>query len=353
MRTFLRLAVAVIGWILVATFAGAYSAYYVRPGALWWLQVLALGLPLITVALIPMVVVSFLAKRHRLATVQLVALALFALRHAPFGLLDKSEDIDENATVRVLTFNTQGGRGYDNGMDAGVISMVREHQPDLICLQEFGAEEARARRGTPARQLSEMNYRQVATIPPDRRETQRPIYSRYPVVEKQYMPLTEGVESYALRAVLRGPDGDFGVYNIHLRGFSSARPWMGNGNVLDPRDWAVFFRTSGGAYISRAREAAKLREYLDQESLPFIVCGDMNSTSNQWTYHRIADGLRDVFEIAGDGWGKTYHARVPVVRIDYVFASKDWDVHSARVLRAGKSDHRPLLAEIGLKRTAP
>lgn len=349
MRTFLRLIVAILGWLLVATFAGAYAGYYVHPDWLWWLQVLALGLPMITVLLVPMTIVAFVVNRRRLAVVLLVALVLFGLRHAPFGLLDTREPIDESTSLRVLTFNTQGGKAYSPGADSGVVAIVEEYKPDLVCLQEFGAIESNGRPGTPIRSLVSMGYRQAATIPPDRRETQRPVVSRFPVVSTEYLPLTGGVESYALRAVLRGDAGEFGVYNVHLKGFSSARPWRDGRNVLDPRNWARFFRTSGGAYIVRAREAAKLRQYLEEETLPFLVCGDFNSTSDQWTYHHIADDLKDAFEIAGDGWGKTYHARIPVVRIDYILTSKDWDVHAAEVLKRGASDHRPVIAELGLR----
>ncbi|HEX7072274.1 MAG TPA: endonuclease/exonuclease/phosphatase family protein [Rhodothermales bacterium] len=349
MHRFLRLIVPVVGWLVTIAFAGAYAAYYVRPGWLWWLQVLALAMPFIVMLLFVTTLAAFSVKKRLLGFVQIGALILIGLRNAPFGLLEREPAEAGLAPIEVLTYNTHGGMGYWAGEDGGVIDLVKSVAPDVACLQEFGAEAGRGGPGTASVAFSGLGYRQVTRMPRGRRETKRPILSRFAVRESQYLPLSQGDESYAVRAVLESDSGTFSVYNVHLRGFSPNRPWREGGNVLDPRDWIEFFRSSGGAYVSRAHEAARLREYLDQETHPFLVCGDFNSTPNQWTYHRIAAGLKDAFQVAGEGWGKTYHARLPIVRIDFVFASNDWEILSADVLDTGISDHRAVVAVLGLR----
>lgn len=349
MFSFLRLLVVITGWLVSAVFVGAYAAYYVRPGALWWFQVLALGLPALTVLLVPLAIGSFVLKHRMLGAVQVLLLLLFLLRHAPFGLMNGEVSAEGATPVRILTYNTHGGVGYVGGGDAGVVKLVQETDPDVVCLQEFGAESARARPGTASRELDGLGYRHIAPSPEGRRETRRPILTRLPIEETALLPLSGGAESYATRAVVQGENGPFSIYNVHLVGFSSDRPWRGPSSILDPRDWLSFFRNSGGAYILRAEEASALREHLDVEELPHVVCGDFNTTSNQWAYHHVTDNLQDTFELAGEGWGKTYHARLPVVRIDYVFASQDWNVITSDVLTTGASDHRAVLAELELQ----
>ena len=223
--------------------------------------------------------------------------------------------------------------------------MVAENRPHVVCLQEFGAEAGGTRSGpgTAANMLEEMGYRQAAMTPAGRRETRRPILTSLDVADAASVPLTQRQESYLARASLVSPHGRFAVYNVHLLGFSGARPWR-EGNVLDPRDWARFFRGSAGAFVARAREVVALNALLEQEETPFILCGDFNSTSNQWAYRHIANGRQDAFEIAGEGWGKTYHRRLPVVRIDYIFASEGWRVLSSDVLSTGTSDHLAVIA---------
>ena len=346
---FLRMVVAFLGWILVLIFAGAYAGYYVPPTWVWWFQVLALALPIVTLALIPLAVASFLVRRPRLAFVQIAAILLYLLRHAPFGLLDRSPEDAGVQSISMLTYNTHGASGYLPGDASRLIDVVREADADVVCLQEFGAEARSARPGTTHRALIGMGYRLVATVPEGRRETQRPIFSRLPVEHSELLPLSESDESYAVRAVLQEGSDTFSVYNVHLVGFSSDRPWRGSGNVFDPRDWFDFFRRSGSAYIDRSHEARALREHLANERHPYLVCGDFNSTSNQWAYRRVAGDLQDAFRMTGDGWGKTYHARMPIVRIDYVFASPEWKVLWSDVLDSGGSDHRPVVARLGMR----
>jgi endonuclease/exonuclease/phosphatase family metal-dependent hydrolase len=352
MHRFLRMIVPVVGWLVTIAFAGAYAAYYLRPGLLWWLQVLALGMPILVLLLVVTMIGAFSVRSRTLGFVQIAALVLVGLRNAPFGLLEREPAEAGLPPVEVLTYNTHGGMGYWAGEDGGVIDLVESVAPDVACLQEFGAEVGRGGPGTAAVAFRGLGYRQVTRMPRGRRETKRPILSRFPVRESSYLPLTQGEESYAVRAVLESEQGPFSVYNVHLRGFSPNRPWREGGSVLDPRDWIAFFQTSGGAYVARANEAARLRQYVEEETHPFLICGDFNSTSNQWTYHRIAAGLKDAFQVAGEGWGKTYHTKLPVVRIDYVFASGDWEILSADVLHTGISDHRAVVATLGL-RAAP
>ena len=349
MHRILRLIVLIFGWLLVAAFAGAYAAYYVPPTWIWWLQVLGLALPVITVLLVPITVAAFLVPGSRLRYVLLAALVLVALRHAPFGLLDHEELPTGVQPMRILTYNTHGGSGYAPGGDNGVLDLVENQKPDIICLQEFGAEAARAQPGTAARALSTLGYRQVTRMPEGRRETKRPILTRYAVKSSEHLSLAPGHESYAVRALLQGDAAVFSVYNVHLRGFSAERPWRGEGSVLHPGEWLDFFRTSGGAYVARTREAMRLREILSAEEHPFLVCGDLNSTSNQWAYQHLAADLQDAFQVAGDGWGKTYHTRIPIVRIDYVLASSHWQILSAEVMDATASDHRALVADVSLR----
>mgnify|MGYP006177651277 CR=1 FL=1 len=93
-----------------------------------------------------------------------------------------------------------------------------------------------------------------------------------------------------------------------------------------------------------------LREHVQHpviQGLIVLVVGDFNSTMHHWEYRQVARGLRNVFTMRGRAWGATYHAALPLVRIDHILASPEWEVVSARVPTAHAfSDHRPVVARL-------
>ncbi len=93
---------------------------------------------------------------------------------------------------------------------------------------------------------------------------------------------------------------------------------------------------------------------------PAILMGDFNSTDQTTQYNMVVDaGLSDSFREAGWGLGLTYPQRrlqagsinLPrAVRIDYIFHTDDFTAIHAWVGPDGGSDHRPILAELTLRR---
>ncbi|MEP0548323.1 MAG: endonuclease/exonuclease/phosphatase family protein [Rhodothermales bacterium] len=142
------------------------------------------------------------------------------------------------------------------------------------------------------------------------------------------------------------------VYSVHMHSFSGERPWKrvgGERHVFSLSAWYRALRSYRADFRIRAEQAREFRRVLESEPHPFIVCGDLNSTPYHWAYAHLAAPLQDAFKGAGSGWGGTYHARLPLVRIDYVLASKEWEVRAARVDKNVASDHRPLVAELALR----
>jgi len=349
MSRVLGLVVSMLGWLSLIAFAGAYLGYYVPPEALWSLQILALALPVIVLALIPLTILSFVTGHARLGIAQVVAVLLFALRHIPFGFVGTEDAADAPDAIQLLTYNSKAGNTA-RSEDSSLVDLFEAINPDVACLQEYLVIPTRSDRipaGMLSRAFYSMGYQTATGVSPSQPETRRPILTRFPIVEEEILSLGRATQSYAVRAVLSGPGGDFAVYNLHFQGFTADRPWRG-GSVLSAGDWIDFFQKSRGAYLSRATEARALRVHLESEPNPFLVCGDLNTTSNHWDYRHIARGLYDAFERAGEGWGKTYHARFPIVRIDYVLASSTWSVMSSEVHGPLSSDHRPLTATLRL-----
>ena len=77
-----------------------------------------------------------------------------------------------------------------------------------------------------------------------------------------------------------------------------------------------------------------------------VLLGDLNGTMDDRAFAPLTSQLRSAQEVAGDGFGFTWPASFPVLRIDQILV-KGVEPHSSWVLPANGSDHRPVEARIG------
>jgi vancomycin resistance protein VanJ len=76
-----------------------------------------------------------------------------------------------------------------------------------------------------------------------------------------------------------------------------------------------------------------------------VLLGDMNGTMDDRSFADITSRLRSAQDVAGDGFGFTWPASFPVVRIDQILV-RGVEPDSSWVLPANGSDHRPVEARI-------
>jgi endonuclease/exonuclease/phosphatase family metal-dependent hydrolase len=101
----------------------------------------------------------------------------------------------------------------------------------------------------------------------------------------------------------------------------------------------------------RRRHAAELIEHLVGLE-PLFVGGDLNEQPDRGAAKLLGERLGDAWLLGGETDGSTFPADEPRARIDYLFVSEDVRVERVivpplpEVRRA--SDHRPVVAELGL-----
>jgi endonuclease/exonuclease/phosphatase (EEP) superfamily protein YafD len=85
----------------------------------------------------------------------------------------------------------------------------------------------------------------------------------------------------------------------------------------------------------------------------FILAGDFNATSDSFVATEMREFADDGWELAGRGFGATWPNGVflaPPIRIDHVYVSRDLTVTRIATGTGAGSDHKPLVAEIALRR---
>ncbi|MER7982732.1 endonuclease/exonuclease/phosphatase family protein [Streptomyces sp. NPDC095817] len=131
----------------------------------------------------------------------------------------------------------------------------------------------------------------------------------------------------ALRTTVATDQGPLAVYVAHL---GSAR--------VNPR---VGFWTD-----TRDRNARALGKALSAERNERVVLlGDLNGTVDDRAFDGITSRMRSAQDVAGDGFGFTWPATFPMVRIDQIMVRRVTP-ESSWMLPAGRSDHLPVAATI-------
>ncbi|MGK5553267.1 endonuclease/exonuclease/phosphatase family protein [Actinomadura kijaniata] len=131
----------------------------------------------------------------------------------------------------------------------------------------------------------------------------------------------------ALRATVATDQGPLAVYVAHL-GSVRVNPRAGFGTV---------HRDRGAQALGKAVAA--------ERNGRVVLLGDLNGTVDDRAFGGITSRMRSAQEVAGDGFGFTWPASFPVVRIDQILVRGVKPVN-ARVLPATGSDHRPVVAAI-------
>jgi endonuclease/exonuclease/phosphatase family metal-dependent hydrolase len=147
-------------------------------------------------------------------------------------------------------------------------------------------------------------------------------------------PLAPEVGGVMTRVELEWRGRPFALYVVHFRSYGRS------GGPLPAQA-----REVRADLAARTREARLFRQLLEAETLPFVVAGDFNATPDQWTYAHVAAGLHDALTDEA-GWAPTFPDERPVVQIDAVLASPEWEVVRAEVLPEGLSDHRGVLVDL-------
>ncbi|WP_079063169.1 endonuclease/exonuclease/phosphatase family protein [Streptacidiphilus griseoplanus] len=131
----------------------------------------------------------------------------------------------------------------------------------------------------------------------------------------------------ALRTTVTTDRGPLTVYVAHL---GSAR--------VNPR--------AGFWTVSRDRNAQALGAALAADhSERVVLLGDLNGTTDDRAFAGITSQLRSAQETAGDGFGFSWPAGFPMVRIDQILV-RGVETDSSWVLPATGSDHLPVAARL-------
>ena len=335
------------------------SARYVYIASLWWVQLLAVGLPLGMGFYSVLLLLGWTRIGWARRTIALLVFLIFLSRFGPWWGNVQSPHDAEGSTLKVFSYNVFQTRLDALGQAQVLVDTLMTLEPDVVALQEWWANVRRD--GTPVgRTSSQMLVRQTGLKPhgnirlPSAQMPLGTLFTRCEAAEAEVIPLPrDPYRRFMARRFSRvvcDIDGvPVALYNVHLETYGADKPWDDDAlrDATHRRSRVRdFLQTYRLAIASRENQAWVVRKRLEEEPLPFILLGDFNATRHQHVYREIAAGYSDV--CVGRSWleGGTYHTALPLVTIDFIITSKHFRTEECRIVDLSVSDHRPQFASI-------
>lgn len=265
------------------------------------------GLPLLGLALPVLLVCAAITRSRAAIGASAVAALVWGVMFVPGILPLSSGGSSTGEQLVVASQNVQAG----SGTAAESAETLAASGADVIALQEMDSE-SRDAASVVLDALYPYSYG-VGTVG---------VWSVYPIENAQMIDLGLGWKR-GLAADLETSAGLVSLYVVHA---ASARP---------------------DSYEDRNTMLSNLAEYFARdENDRVIAVGDFNAGSSDRALGAITAELTEANQ-SGGGFGFTWPAEAPVIRIDHLF-QRGMDVVSNGTMRTGNSDHLAVVTTLKL-----
>ena len=269
---------------------------------------------------------------------------------------------ESDNSIRVMSYNVHMFRPMDKEADKErlayqIMNMVREQSPDILCCQEFHVFKAK----TTCPKCIEI-FAEGAGFPyvyfnRKRNYGGNVIFSKYPIVKVDENSGFGQENVYGVMvSVDAGEKGKFHVANVHLLSYKITDDEIEvvmnpseRQNNLDTIGKSVLHKLNY-AFQRRSDEIENVLEGMPPVDGPIIMCGDFNETPLSYVYRRMQKaGFTDTFTKVGRGIKPTYAGKIPLLRIDYVWAKDGVTPLNFKRYRYKGSDHYPIILDFSIQ----
>ncbi|MFE3111696.1 endonuclease/exonuclease/phosphatase family protein [Kitasatospora indigofera] len=210
----------------------------------------------------------------------------------------------------VLTHNVAAA----NGDVSGTVKLLNDSGAQIVALQELAGKPLRSYESGLA-----------GTYPFHVVQNTVGLWSKFPISEVAVVDIRMGW-TRAFRAQVTTPQGPVAVYVAHL---PSVRVKSEGGFTAERRDVSA-------QALGDAVQAEPLKKVL--------LLGDLNGTMNDRSLAPVTSQMRSAQGAAGDGFGFSWPASLPMARIDQILSKGGLKPTDSWVLGADGSDHRAVAA---------
>ena len=310
-------------------------------------------------------VIFWLFTKKRFAIISLSVILLGTpnlINNFGFSSSDKG---DSAKSVKVLSYNVRQFRASDKFtaliVKNDILKFVQEQNADIICFQEFQSHDKNIYE--PLKKLRDtLNagtyYFESYYNPRHNYLSGLVIFSKMRAVNKGKLKI-EGSRTFGIFTDLVNGNDTIRVYNIHFASISLnpsdiefvVNPEIKNKQTFKLRTANIYHKLAD-AFVLRQKQVAYLTNELEHSPYKILLAGDFNDTPSSYVHAQVSEFLDDSFTKKGSGLGITYAGRLPMLRIDYVFGNKEFEVLDYRTHSILRSDHYPVTASFSTENTS-
>lgn len=344
----------------------SYLASYIHPDSLSLLPFFGLAYWIIVIVNAGLLV-FWVLKKSRWSFAILFVLILGGRLHFRTFAFGSNEDSNSNTELRIMSYNVHLFDRYNSNRNdsyktkSKILEYVKDRNPDVVCFQEFYHQDAPTSFVTKDTILKLMDtkfyHERFAHKLAGRQNFGVAMFSKHRIIEKGNVNFEKhkGNYNYCIYAdIVKGID-TFRIYNVHLQ---SIRLQKDEYAVFDPETVSNSDQSTNvikliskirNAYPIRAAQAKLIQEHMAESPYNVIVCGDFNDTPVSYTYNKFSSSLTDAFRNTSKGIGATYAGKIPVMRIDYIFHSKNLGSREFTIQKDKLSDHFAIDCKVFVK----
>lgn len=323
----------------------AYVLPFLAPKVFPFLSVLTLILPffLILNSLFFLFWLIQFKKRMFLSGLVLLMGITFINKFYKFSEKDLPES---ESDFIVMSYNVRLFNLFDwmpKDVTPEIQTFINDKNPDIICIQEFSTAANIDLKVYPHRYI----FMQGNKI-----KTGQAIFSKFPIIDEGNLVFPDSNNNVIFADIKKGKD-IIRVYNMQLQSIKispDVNEISENIDGINQQKSQMVINRISVAFKKQQQQAEIIKNHKKDCEYPIIICGDMNNSAFSYVYRNIKGNLKDTFEEAGKGFGKTYNFKYYPVRIDYIFADAKMKVKNFQNFpEFENSDHYPLMARLSME----
>lgn len=277
----------------------------------------------------------------------------------PLRLSHKWTPEKKENSLRVLSWNVNSWdianftAKNGNTFHAPMMNFIKAQNADILCFQEFFHCTDSAIVPSYIEPVRQMGFSYYYFAPYSftvngKFQTGLAIFSKYPIIDTAFFKsITAGHSEGFVYADIEINSKKIRVFNTHLEsvGFNSD-DYRSVGKIKGSR---TILKKLINSYTVRNTQARELKSLINKSPYPTVLCGDIDDVPNSTAYFTVKGSMQDAFIKKGVWPGATIRFISSTLRIDCIFAHKDFKINQFVTMNEIYSDHLPLITDIQFK----
>jgi len=310
----------------------AYILPYIPPKTFSVLAVLSLAVPVLILFNVLFFLYWLLNVKKQLL-LSLVVLLLGFNYITSIYKFTHSKIVDDSENFSVMNYNVRLFNLFEwlpsQTIAKEISNFIKAENPTIICFQEYHK--------SPNFNLN--GYQKFENVSEGKVKSGQAIFSKFPIINSGSISFPNTSNNAIFVDIVKQHD-TIRVYNLHLQSSKVST----NVSDLQKEGSDGLTKRMGNVFKVQQSQAELVLAHKSQCSHKIILAGDFNNTAYSYIYDKIKGDSQDAFSVAGNGFGKTFNFNMIPLRIDFIFADKDFTVNGFKNYDVKLSDHYPIKA---------